>query len=387
MYKRLAIFFLATLLPLACVSGNGQTVPDTAIEALLQQMTLREKVGQLFYVRPEALCPEYEASGKGMVTYSLQEVTAGMRERARKYPVGGIVLFAHNIGDPAQLTAFTDSLHRLPGRPLLAIDEEGGRVARIGNNERFDVFRVPSIAEVGATGKPQLAFDTGKAIGGYLKKYGFHIDFAPVADVNTNPENIVIGKRAFSDHPDKAAPMVAKYLEGLASAGITGCLKHFPGHGDTKDDSHTGYVQTDKNWDELLRCELIPFQAGIKAGARLIMTAHIAAPRITGSDVPATLSPLMLQDKLRGELGYDGIIVSDALGMGAISKHYSSAESAVLCLKAGGDILLMPEKLPEAFEAVLKAVENGEISEGRIDESVRRILGLKASCLDCIKVY
>lgn len=377
MHKRPVLFFLSLLLSLSCNAGNSRKAPQgeaDAVEAQLSRLSLREKVGQLFSVRPEALCPEYEASGKGMAGYALREVTPGMAERAREYPVGGVVLFAHNIDNPAQLIAFTDSLRRLPGQPLLAIDEEGGRVARIGGNPNFDVYRIASAA---GTGSPQQARENGRAIGAYLKAYGFDIDFAPVADVNTNPENIVIGNRAFSDRPEVAAPMVVQYLEGLSSAGIIGCLKHFPGHGDTKGDSHNGYVQTDKSWDELLRCELIPFVAGIQAGAPMVMTAHIAAPRVTGSDLPATLSPLLLQEKLRKELGFQGVIVSDALGMGAISKQYGSGEAAVLCLKAGADMLLMPERLPEAFEAVLNAVESGEISEARIDESVRRILALK----------
>lgn len=350
-----------------------------AIEAQLSQMSLREKVGQLFTVRPEALCPELEASGMGMYTYKLQTVTEGMMERSQLYPVGGYTLFAHNIDNPTQLKAFTAALHALPGEPLLSVDEEGGRVARIANNDHFDVPRFASMAAVGATGDPSKARESGNAIGTYLKEFGFDIDFAPDADVNTNPDNVVIGDRAFSNDPKVAAPMVVSYLQGLEEAGVVGCLKHFPGHGDTRGDTHTGYVQSDKNWKQMLACEMVTFKAGIKAGARMIMTAHIAAPEVTGSELPSTLSPLILQDKLRKELGYDGIIITDALGMGAISQHYTSAEAAVKCIEAGADILLMPQDLPEAFEAVMAAVEGGTISQARIDESVRRILALKYS--------
>lgn len=350
-----------------------------AIETQLNQMTLREKVGQLFTCRPEAMCPELEESGVGMYTYKLQAVTEGMQERSKLYPVGGYTLFAHNIDNPEQVKAFTAALHALPGEPLLSIDEEGGRVARIGNNKNFDVPRYQSIAAVGATKDTQKAAECGNAIGTYLKEFGFDIDFAPVADVNTNPENVVIGDRAFSNDPKVAAPMVVGYLNGLEDAGVVGCLKHFPGHGDTRGDTHTGYVQSDKNWKQMSECEMVTFKAGIKAGARMIMTAHIAAPEVTGTELPSTLSSLILQDKLRKELGYTGIIITDALGMGAISQHYTSAEAAVKCLEAGADILLMPQDLPEAFEAIMAAVEDGTIPEARIDESVRRILTLKYS--------
>lgn len=382
MFKRIAVYIVATALGLAisCGSrvGNAPKVDEKLIEQQLQQLSLREKVGQLFFVRPEALCPEFEASGQGMGAYSLQAVTEGMIERVKTYPVGGVVLFSHNIAHPDQLITYTEALHALEGSPLLAIDEEGGRVARIGNNDKFDVYRVESIASVGATGDPVNAFICGNEIGKYLKEYGLDIDFAPCADVNTNPENIVIGNRAFSDDPKKAAPMVAQFVKGMQEAGIVACLKHFPGHGDTKGDTHLGYVQTDKTWEEIRNCEMIPFKAGIQAGAEMIMTAHIAAPKVTGAEIPSTLSPIILQEKLRKELGYKGIIITDAMGMGAISQHYSSGESAVACLKAGADIVLMPANLPEAFEAVVKAVQDGTIPEQRLDESVRRILTLKA---------
>ncbi len=382
MLKRTVSVLVAALAVVSACSGSGRRsqVPSTdekAIEAWLQKLTLREKVGQLFNTRPESICPEFAASGQGMVTYALQEVTEGMKEFCKEYPVGGITLFAHNIDNPEQLCAFTAALHELPGHPLLAIDEEGGRVARIGNNRNFDVFRAGPASEMGATGRPENAYDMGKAIGTYLKQYGFDMDFAPVADVNTNPENIVIGNRAFSDQPEKAAPMVVKYLQGLESTGIVGCLKHFPGHGDTKGDTHTGYVQTEKTWEEISRCEMVTFREGIKAGARMVMIAHIATPGVTGNNLPATLSPVIIEEKLRGELGFDGVIITDAMGMGAISQHYSSAESAVKCLQAGADIILMPANFKEAFEAVIRAVENGEITEERIDRSVRRILRLK----------
>ena len=195
--------------------------------------------------------------------------------------------------------------------------------------------------------------------------------------MNTNPENIVIGKRAFSSDPQVAAPMVVNYLQGLKDAGITGCIKHFPGHGDTQADTHYGYAQSMKTWDEMLNCEMITFQAGINWGCQLIMTAHIGAPNVTGSDIPATMSTMFLQDKLRRELGYKNVIVTDGMEMGAITQQYSCAEATVGCLLAGVDIVLGPQNFIEAFDAVMAAIDNGIISEERINQSVRRILLLK----------
>ena len=350
---------------------------ENAIEAQLSQMSIREKVGQLFCVRPESLDPVFQASGEGMMAYHMLAVNEETKAFCEKYPVGGVTLFSHNIDNPEQLKAFTRDLHALAGAPLLSIDEEGGRVARIGNNEKFKVPTYASMAAVGATGDPAKALEAGVAIGTYLKEYGFDVDFAPVADVNTNPQNIVIGDRAFSNDPKTAAPMVVNFMEGLHKMGISACIKHFPGHGDTTGDSHKEYVQSDKTWEELVDCELVTFKAAIKAGAPMIMSAHVALPNATGDNLPATLSSYILKDKLRGELGYQGVIITDAMGMKAISDRYSSGESAVMTLQAGADIVLMPENLPEAFDAVVAAVEDGTLSEARIDESVRRVLALK----------
>ena len=358
--------------------------PDE-VEAQLQKMTLREKVGQLFYVRPECLdttihfnlVSTIDQSADDIKKIKLQTVNTTMRGVNEKYPVGGIILYAHNINDEAQLAAFIQQIRTLNGSPLLCIDEEGGRVARIGNNENFHVEKFESMGAIGATGDSKNAYHCGNTIGTYLNKYGFDIDFAPVADVNTNPDNIVIGARAFSDNPDVAASMVTNYLQGLKDAGVTGCIKHFPGHGDTTADTHFGYAQSLKTWEEMKDCEMITFKAGIAWGTQLIMTAHIATPNVTGSDIPATMSSLILQDKLRGELGYQNIIITDAMEMGAITKQYNNAEAAVGTLLAGADIVLGPQNFVDAFDAVIKAVEDGTLTEERINQSVRRILKLK----------
>ena len=382
--KRPFVLFAALcalfLLPGCKNTGNKSALPkadDAAIRAQLDSMTLREKVGQLFCVRPESLDPVFQRSSEGMMAYRMQAVNEETAAFAAQYPVGGVTLFSHNIDNPGQLKAFTQAIHALPGAPLVSVDEEGGRVARVGGNLNFDVPRIPAMGKVGATGDPAKAYEAGKAIGHYLKEYGFDIDFAPVADVNTNPDNIIIGPRAFSDDPQVAAPMVTNYLQGLKDAGIIGCIKHFPGHGDTKTDTHFGYASTQKTWEEMMDCEMVTFKAGIKWGCQLIMTAHIGAPNVTGSDIPSTMSSVILQDKLRGELGYQNIIITDGMEMGAITQQYSSAEAAVKSIQAGVDIVLGPKNLVEAFDAVIDAVNKGTISEERINQSVRRILKIR----------
>ena len=363
----------------SCSDNDETKVPSAEeVEALLQKMTLREKVGQMFYIRIESLDPSIEwTTYDDLAALKNQKITANMRNTNEQYPVGGIILYAWNMEDEAQLARIVSQIRSLNGNPLLCIDEEGGRVSRLANNPNFHVKKYESMAAIGATGDPHNAYECGNTIGSYLKFYGFDIDFAPVADVNTNPDNIVIGPRAFSDDPAVAAPMVTSYLQGLKDAGITGCIKHFPGHGDTTSDTHTGYAQTLKTWDEMKNCEMVTFRAGIQWGCQLIMTAHIAAPNVTGSNVPSTLSPVILQDKLRGELGYQNIIITDGMEMGAITQHYTSAEAAVGSILAGVDIVLGPRDFVEAFDAVVDAVNNGTISEERINQSVRRILTLR----------
>jgi beta-N-acetylhexosaminidase len=377
--KKLLVLLVCGWAFAACSNDDSPNVtPTDEVEAQLQKMTLREKVGQMFYIRIESLDPSIEwTKYDDLANLKNQEITMKMRKTNEQYPVGGIILYAWNIEDETQLASIISQVRSLKGNPLLCIDEEGGRVSRLANNPNFDVKKYESMAAIGATGDPKNAYECGNTIGTYLKYYGFDIDFAPVADVNTNPDNIIIGPRAFSDKPEVAAPMVTSYLQGLKDAGITGCVKHFPGHGDTSDDTHTGYVQSLKTWEEMKDCEMVTFRAGIQWGCQLIMTAHIAVPNVTGSTIPSTMSSVVLQDKLRGELGYQNIIITDGMEMGAITKHYTSGEAAVGSIKAGVDIVLGPRDFTEAFDAVIAAVNDGSISEERINQSVRRILKLK----------
>ena len=362
----------------ACSNDDETGSKGDEVEEQLSKMTLREKVGQMFYVRMETLDTTIHWNTYADLQENpIHEVNQTMRDVNANYPIGGLILYAWNIDDEAQLAKLIPQIRALNGHPLLCIDEEGGRVSRLANNPNFNVKKYESMAAIGATGDPNNAYECGNTIGTYLKHYGFDIDFAPVADVNTNPENIIIGARAFSDDPQVAAKMVTNYLQGLKDAGVTGCIKHFPGHGDTKVDTHFGYASTQKTWAEMLDCEMVTFKAGIAWGCQLVMTAHIGAPKVTGSDVPSTMSPIILQDKLRGELGYQNIIITDGMEMGAITQQYTSAEAAVGSIQAGVDIVLGPKNLVEAFDAVMAAVEKGTITEERINQSVRRILKLK----------
>ena len=349
--------------------------PETPVYSLksLDEMSLREKVGQLFNIRPEAL--DLSSS------YTQTAASEALSEGFSRYPCGGITLYAANIRTPDQIRAFTAFLHGLGNYPLLCIDEEGGRVARIANNSNFNVTKYSSMAAVGATGDPKKAYDAGDNIGDYLAFYGFDLDLAPVSDVNTNPENIVIGDRAFGSSPELVADMASQFLLGLKHNKVEGCLKHFPGHGDTKADTHYGYAESLKTWDELSGCEMIPFRKGIGSGARVIMSAHICLPNVTGKSVPATLSPMIMQDILRGELGYKGLIITDSMAMGAITQEYSPEVAAILAIEAGCDIVLDPADYPSAFEAVLSAVETGRISMDQLNDRVDRILALKRQIL------
>lgn len=369
----------AALLSMGLLMISAARAEDDPVVLQMQHMTLREKVGQLFMIRPDALEGRFgPAELEDNSITGATRVSEEMKEIYADYPCGGFALFRKNILSPSQLKGFAENLHALSGSPMLGIDEEGGRVARIANHpENFNVTKFPAMGIIAKSGDESRAYDAGRIIGAYLTAYGLDIDFAPVADVNTNPKNPVIGDRAFGSDPNLAAGMVRQVILGLHESGAASCVKHFPGHGDTATDTHTGYAETLKTWEEISNCEMIPFRAGIEAGTDFVMTAHIAAPNVTGSDEPSTMSYTMLTEKLRGELGFQGIIITDALSMGAIREKYSSSEACIRCIQAGVDILLMPYDYFEAFDGVVQAIETGLIPESRLDESVYRILAFK----------
>lgn len=376
--------------PTSTPAQEQTPAPDPATEeadpvaALLQQMTLREKVGQLFMIRPDSLdlaIPQEEINDEH--ADGVTALSDAMRQTLQDYPVGGICQFGKNITDPQQIAQFNADLQAASKIPLLiSVDEEGGVVARLANHPAFDLPRYESAAAVGETGDPEAARGMGATIGAYLKDYGFTMDFAPDADVYTNPANTVIGTRAFSQDAATAAAMAGAMAQGLQEQGVLPTLKHFPGHGDTAEDSHSGLAYSHRTKEEMLECEFLPFlqptegENGI--GPHAIMVGHIAAPALDG-DTPASLSYPIVTELLRGELlqGGDVLVVTDSLAMGAITEQYTPAEAAVQALNAGCDILLMPNGLTEAFDGVVAAVENGTVSEERLNESVARILRVK----------
>lgn len=260
---------------------------------------------------------------------------------------------------------------------LIGVDEEGGQVARISGREEFGIAAFEDMSEVGAAGDPKRAYEVGDRIGAYLSEMGFNMDFAPVADVLTNPENTVVARRSFGSDGAVVSAFVKEKVKGMESHGVSAVLKHFPGHGGTSGDTHEGYAYTERTLDELMAEDLVPFKEGIDAGIHFVMAAHISAPNAAGDDTPASLSEVMITDVLRNKLGFDGIVITDALNMGAITQQYSSSEAAVKALQAGVDILLMPENFSEAYNGVLTAVKHGTISEERLNQSVRRILRVK----------
>lgn len=346
-------------------------------EKLMQDMTLEEKVGQLFIIRPETLESISEDQVGNSKAYGTTELDSQMIEVLGQYPIGGVAIFQQNILSPDQLTDFINEMQEHSKISLfVGVDEEGGSVSRIANSKGFDVTKHENMEIIGLTEDSKAAYNVGFTIGSYLKQYGFNLDFAPVADVNTNPDNIVIGNRSFGSDPELVAKMVSAAIDGLHQAGVMSCVKHFPGHGDTKGDTHEGFVSIEKTWEELGQGELIPF-IGALGHTDMVMISHITAPNITSDGLPSSLSKEMIDGKLRKELGYDGVIITDAMEMGAITQEYPPAEAAVKSILAGADIILMPGNFVEAYNGIHDAVVGGTISEKRIDESVLRILSLK----------
>lgn len=354
-------------------SKSGVPAP-TVTEKLLASMTLEQKVAQLFFVTPEQLTGVSPVTAAGDIT----------KAALKNLPVGGLVYFSQNITGEQQLrsmlaNALAFSKESGAGIPLFTgVDEEGGPlVARVANSGLFDVEHFPNMASIGATGDASEAAYVGTSIGSNLHDIGFSVDFAPDADVLTNPNNSVIGPRSFSSDPSVAADMVAAEVEAMLQTGTLPCAKHFPGHGDTAGDSHTGEAVSYRTADDLHACEYKPFEAAARANCPFIMVGHIQTPNAAGDGLPATLSKIMITDALRGIVGFTGVVISDSMGMGAITQYYSQADAGVKFLAAGGDMLLMPDNLNEMYQGVLDAVSNGTLTEARIDESVARIIAAK----------
>ena len=337
-------------------------VRKDAAQALLDGMTTHEKICQLLIVQPEVL------TGGSTVTGMTDELAAVLRA----YPVGGLLLSAGNMTSGEQLTALTAALSNgCKTAPLISVDEEGGRVARLMNT--VGTTKLGSMYSYRAQGT-QGAHDNAQTIARDIAAYGFNTDFAPVADVWTNKRSNAIGDRAYSDDYDEAAKLVAAAVKGFHDGGVICCLKHFPGHGSTKTDSHDGAATVDKTLPQLRQEDLKPFVSGIAAGADMVMVGHLTVP--TMDDVPASVSHKIVTNLLRYDLGFRGVIVTDGLQMQALAQ-YTDGEKAVLALAAGNDMLLEISDVPGTVAAIEKALADGTLSRAALDESVLRILQLK----------
>ena len=328
------------------------------VDEQLSEMSLKEKIGQLFI---HTVTPLQTQRNKNNIYAAIKE-----------YKVGGLLFSGGQLSDQVLLTNYAQSLAEVP--LLITFDGEWGLAMRLKGTPRFPRNRV-----LGCIQDNELLYEYGKEVARQCKEIGVQINFAPVADVDVNPRNPVINTRSFGGDPRNVAQKVVAYARGLEDGGVLSVCKHFPGHGCTIGDTHEGYAYTDKTREELQQEELVPFQEACANGVPFVMVAHISAPNVIGDNTPSSLSPVMITDILRNEWNYDGIVITDALNMGAIVQNYSSADAAVKALQAGADMLLMPENFQEAYQGVLDALENGTLTQEQIDCSVRRILNVKLS--------
>ncbi len=364
----------------AAQDGAQDDAQEGWVESTLAAMTLEEKVGQLFMTHAYGTTADTQAPADVAANQKLYGVD-NAEQLIERYQPGGIIYFAwtNSVKNPQQIAGLSNGIqdaalaqpHGIPS--LVGIDQEGGIVARIG----APATQLPGNMALGAGRSARDARDAAAVNGEELAAMGINWNFAPVADVNVNPANPVIGVRSFGENPRLAATMTAAQTRGYLSAGVAGAAKHFPGHGDTATDSHTGLPVVDHTREEWERLDRPPFEAAIAAGVPAIMTAHISVPALDPSGDPATLSEPIMTGILREELGYDGVVITDALDMAGASATYGNDRVPVLALKAGVDMLLMPPEFEVAHAAVLEAVATGELTEERIDTSVRRILTLK----------
>ena len=340
---------------------------DEIVDACIAEMPLEDKVARLFIITPEALTGTDVAIKAGDTT----------KEKLSQYAVGGLIYAKQNIKSADQLKEMISGTQGFSKYPLfIGIDEEGGSVSRIAESGLAD--NVGTMGDIGTSGDPSKAKEAGSAIAAYLSEYGFNLDFAPVADVILEG-NSIIGDRSFGSNAGDDAAMVSACVEGLQEGDVSACLKHFPGLGSTTEDTHEGMATSEKTKEDFETTDFLSFQGGIDAGADFVMVSHLSVPNITGDNTPSSLSDKMITDILRGELGFNGIVITDAMDMKAVTDYYTSDEAAVKALQAGADMILMPEDFEAAYQGVLDAVNNGTLSEERINESLQRIYRVKYS--------
>ena len=337
-------------------------------QATLASMTEDEKLWQLFFVTPEAITNVNTATVAGEAT----------KNALAQYPVGGIVYFAKNLEDRAQAAALLANTQSYAKIPLfLGVDEEGGTVSRIGANEALGGTKVADMRSFGQSADPAQVYAAGQTLAANLTGLGFNLDFAPDCDVVSGVDS-VIGSRSFGSDPELCASLAGVIVKSLRAEGVVSCLKHFPGYGSAVTDDHYGTSVLEKTEAELESCDFLPFAAGIEAGAPFVMVSHLSVPEVVGDETPSDLSSKIVSDLLRNKLGFTGVIITDSHQMASITDHYTSGEAAVKALQAGVDMILMPQDLQAAFDGVKAALAGGTLTQSRIDESVLRILQVKA---------
>lgn len=338
---------------------------DAFVEAKIAEMSLEDKVVGLFIVTPEAI------TGVGTAVRAGE----GTQQALEKYPVGGLIYFRSNMQSADQLREMLGNSAQYAKSPLfLSVEEEGGDATQAASAGLLEA--VEGAAQIGSTGDAANAYQAGVTIGSGLAGLGFNLDFAPVADL-ANVEGSIMAERSYGPDAETAAGFVTAMMRGLEEQSVTACLKHFPGIGSTTEDMNSGRASTDRTMEEFLAEELKVFEAGIDAGAQMIMVGHLLAPALTGDNDPCIFSKELVTGILREQMGYDGVIITDSLSKAAITEYYSSDEAAIWALLAGCDMLLMPEDFQMAYEGVLTAVRNGNVSEERINDSLKRVYRIK----------
>ena len=368
-----------------------------AIKAIIDKMTLEQKVAQLFVVSPETLTGVDSVQYAGDMTY----------QALQDYPVGGIVFAKDNIDSSSQFGTMTDNLQSysedISGLPLfLAAAEEGGSASVLGNNDNLDEYYensysdddsdyssssansvhsgAPSMSEIGRKDDSTNAYEAGKSIGSLMSAYGLNLDLAPVADVLSG-NSTGIGDRTFGTDVQTVSDMALEVIRGIQEEDVNAAMKYFPGYG-AASSNMSGFPVINSSLDELKKKEFLPYSNAIAQGLDFVMVGHISVPNVTGDDTPASLSEKMISEVLRKDLGFKGIVMTDYLNDKNIVKNYSAADAAVKAIQAGADLLLEPDDLEAAYEGVLKAVKKGDITEDRLDESIYRILRVKLSMQD-----
>lgn len=378
--KKLNIICLIMVLVMlisGCSKGGMSEIDEPAtqvetqvdwVDLIMDDMTLSDMVYQMMFVTAESITGVSCATRAGETT----------KNAIGEYPVGGIIYFAKNLQNRQQtidMISGTQSYSKIP--LFIGVDEEGGRVARLGKNKSMGTTLLPAMKTIGNSGDVKKAFEAGVTLGNDLKSLGFNVDFAPVADVLVNEKNSEIGDRAFGREPALVAEMVREITKGIESCGVSAALKHFPGHGSTYQNSHNGYSESTRTYQELKNCEFLPFAAGIEVGADFVMVSHMTLVNATEEKVPSSVSEEVITKFLIEELGFNGIVITDSFNMGAITKMYSQQEAVVKAVNAGADMILMPQDVKKAHDAVTEAVEMGIIPRERIENSVRKILTVK----------